>query len=298
MIEVVLIAVIMIFMITYRNNSGENFSKFFIKQVTGVYDKYAPYSFQEVRRKTIELKQEYTVKQYFVQVCLFAGAAGIVGYLYFYNLIVVIVYAILATLFVPYLAYLRCMKVYSDFIFEQIQVYTTNTIMEFNTTQSFVKSLEGVRDSGVLEDPVLADVNVMISMAYANGTIDDSLEYMNSKYDYYMLRNMHQLFLQITNEGSKDAGGALENMSMDIDALVENVYRDRMDRNNFYKRFIMFGLILYLLIMLVQYLLGVDSYQDLLNKWYVQVMLHAIVIVNTYFLISGSKYYYENVGAE
>ena len=29
---------------------------------------------------------------------------------------------------------------------KQIQVYTTNVIMEFNTTQSFVKSLEGVRD--------------------------------------------------------------------------------------------------------------------------------------------------------
>ena len=29
---------------------------------------------------------------------------------------------------------------------------------------------------------------------------------------------MHQLFLQITKEGARDAGQALENMSMDIDA--------------------------------------------------------------------------------
>ena len=44
--------------------------------------------------------------------------------------------------------------------------------MEFNTTQSFVKSLEGVRDSGILEDPVLSDVKVMIDMSYTNGTIE------------------------------------------------------------------------------------------------------------------------------
>ena len=38
--------------------------------------------------------------------------------------------------------------------------------MEFNTTQSFVKALEGVRDSGVLEDPLLSDIKEMIQMAY------------------------------------------------------------------------------------------------------------------------------------
>ena len=70
-------------------------------------------------------------------------------------LIISIFYAIIAVMFIPYLAYLRCKKVYSEFIFEQIQTYCTNVIMEFNTTQSFVKSLEGVRDSGIIEDPVL-----------------------------------------------------------------------------------------------------------------------------------------------
>lgn len=57
-------------------------------------------------------------------------------------------------------------KAYSEFIFEQIQVYSTNVIMEFNTTQSFVKALEGVRDSGVLEEPLLGDVKEMINMSY------------------------------------------------------------------------------------------------------------------------------------
>ena len=165
------------------------------------------------------------------------------------------------------------------------------------TTQSFVKSLEGVYSSGVLEDPVKEDVKVMIDMAYENGTINQSLEYMNEKYDYYMVRNMHQLFLQITNEGSKDSSESLENMSQDIDMLVESVYRDRIDRESFYKKFIVFGLVLYGMIALVQIMLG-DTYQEMLKLWYVNLLLHVIVIINTYFLLGGTKFYNENVGAE
>jgi len=121
---------------------------------------------------------------------------------------------------------------------------------------------------------------------------------MNDKYDYYIVRNMHQLFLQITNEGARDASGSLENMSLDIDMLVEGVYRDRMDRANFHKKFLQFGGILYLMIMLVQFLLGVETYIETLKIWYVQLLLHGIVLINTYFLLNGEKFYNENVGAE
>ena len=169
--------------------------------------------------------------------------------------------------------------------------------MEFATTQSFVKALEGVYASGVLEDPVKADIKAMIDMAYENGTINQSLEYLNEKYDYYMVRNMHQLFLQITNEGSKDASDSLENMSQDIDTLVEGVYRDRLDREAFYKKFLVFGFILYLMIALVQLILK-DTYRTMLQLWYVRLLLHAIVLINSYFLLSGTKYYNEDVGAE
>ena len=298
MIEIVIVSIIIIFMITYRKNSGESLSKYFEKTSGEIYDKYAPYSFKLVREKTKELGREYTAKQYIMQILIFATVAAVIGYLYFYSLVVVIIYIFIAVLFVPYLAYLRCKRIYSEFIFEQIQIYSTNVIMEFNTTQSFVKSLEGVRDSGVLEDPILSDVNKMIEMAYQNGTINQSLEFFNKKYDYYVIRNMHQLFLQITNEGSKDAGEALENMLLDIDMLVENVYRDRMDRANFHKRFIIFGMVLYLLIMLIEYLLGRDTYVEMLDLWYINVLLHSVVLINSYFLLSGEKYYNENVGAE
>ena len=297
-IEIIVIAVIFLFVYIYRKNSGNTSYKFITRTIGNTYEKYAPYSFKVVREKAKELGQEYTVKQYTVQVILFGTVAAFVSYLYFYSIIWSIVYAAVAIAFIPYLAYLRCKKAYSEYIFEQIQVYTTNVIMEYNTTQSFVKSLEGVRDSGVLEDPVLSDVKEMIQMAYDNGTIDEAVRFMNEKYNYYVVKNMHQLFLQITKEGSKDSGAALEGMLQDIDMLVESVYRDRIDRTSFFKQFVTFGVALYFLVLLVQLLLGNDSYITLLEDWYVVVLLHGVILINTYFLLSGIKYYHEDVGAE
>lgn len=296
--ELFLLIIIGVTVVLYRNYKGENVSKFFSSQFQTVYDKFAPYSFKMVREKAKDLGQEFTPRQYLMQILMLGGFSGVVSYLYFYNVVICIVYVIAAIAAVPYLAYLRCKRVYSEFVFEQIQVYTTNVIMEFATTQSFVKSLEGVRDSGVLEDPVLSDVNTMIDMAYEQGAIDEAINFMNEKYPFYIVKNMHQLFLQITKEGARDTGESLENMQLDIDTLVESVYRDRMDRANFHKKFLQYGVILYLLVMLVQYMLGRTNYLALIEKTYVQVILHFIIIFNAYFLIKGEKYYNENVGAE
>lgn len=294
-----IVLAIAVFIILYRNNSNSNnVYKFINKKVGALYDRYAPYSFKVVREKVKELGQEYTPRQYAIQVIVFAVGAAVVTYLYFYNIIVSIIYAIAAVAVIPYLTYLRCKRLYSEFIFEQIQVYTTNTIMEFATTQSFVKALEGVYSSNVLEDPVKSDVKMMIDLAYENGTVEQSIEYMNSKYDYFIVRNMHQLFLQITNEGAKDSGESLENMSQDIDMLVESVYRDRIDRATFHKKFLQFGILLYLMVMLVQFMLGIETYNQMLEDWWVVLLLHGIIWLNTYFILSGEKYYNEDVGAE
>lgn len=296
--ELLIIIVIIVGVFLYRNYKGQNVGKFITEQVQTIYDKYAPFSFKVVREKAKELGQEYSTKQYVLQICLFAGGAGGISYLYFYNIVISLMYATIAVTFVPYLAYLRCKRVYSEFIFEQIQVYTSNVIMEFATTQSFVKSLEGVRNSGILEDPVLSDVNHMIELSYDNGTIDEALEYMSELYPYYIVKNMHQLFLQITKEGARNSADSLDNMQLDIDMLIESVYRDRIERASFHKNFLTFGVTLYLLVMLVQLLLGNESYIILLERWYIQLLLHAVIVVNTYFLLKGEKYYNENVGAE
>lgn len=296
--EIIIVILIMIFIILYRRNTGDNFYKYLMSEINNIYSKYAPYSFQMVREKTIELGQEYTTKEYISQVVIFGVAGAGVAYLYFYSIFWAILYAAAAIAFIPYLAYLRCQRIYSEFLFEQIQVYTTNVIMEFNTTQSFVKALEGVHESGVLEDPILSDVKLMIDLSYQNGIIDESIKYFDDKYPYYMVKNMHQLFLQITKEGAKDSGESLENMLLDIDMLVEGVYRDKMDRESFHKKFLTFGLALYLLVMLTQFLLGRENYIKMLDEWYINILLHGIILINTYFLLSGEKFYNEDTGAE
>jgi len=297
--ELVIWILIALFIFIYRRNDGsESFYNFTKSQFSGIYDKYAPYSFKTISAKMKDLKQEYTTKDYILQIVVFGGIAGGIAYLYFYSLIMVAIYGGIAIALIPYLAWLRSKRLYSEYLFEQIQVYTTNVIMEFNTTQSFVKSLEGVRDSGILEDPVLEDVKTMINMSYQNGTIDESILYFNERYPYYMVKNMHQLFLQITKEGAKDSGEALENMSMDIDSLVEGVYRDQMDRKQFHTKFITFALVLFLLVLVMQVLLGRESYVKLLDQWYVHLVLHGIIIINCYFLLTGEKYYNDDVGVE
>ena len=292
-----LVGIILLFIVFYRSTGGKDIYKEVTSSLGPVYDKIAPYTYKEIRVKIKELGQNYKFKDYLRQIVIFGGIAGAMGYLYFYDIVVAIIYAGIAIAFIPYLEYLRCKRLYSEFIFEQVQTYTTNIILDFQTSQSFVKSLEGVYESGVLEDPVKSDVKIMIDLAYRNGTINQSLEYFQNKYDFYMVKNMHQLFLQITNEGAKDSQEALENMSLDIDMLVEAVYRDRIDRANFHKKLIRFGIMLYGMIALIQLLLG-DTYSQLLSMWYLKLLIHLLVVMNSYFLLSGEKYYNENVGAE
>ena len=293
-----LLFIIIVFIAFYRNYDGQGVNKFITEQVGSAYEKVAPYSFKVVREKTKQLGREYTPRQYMIQALILGGFAGVVSYLYFYNIMWTIIYIVAAIAFIPYLSYLRCKREYSEFLFEQIQVYTSNTIMEFATTQSFVKAIEGVRDSGILDDPVKTDVNHMIDLAYTNGDIEESLTYMNNLYPYYIVKNMHQLFLQITKEGAKDAMDSLENLQLDIDMLVESVYRDRIERATSHKKFLQFGVMLYLLVMLIQVLLGTETYLELLNRWYIALVLHSLIIINSYFLLKGEKYYNENVGAE
>ena len=296
--EIILIGLIIIFIISYRTKKGESVYKFISEQAVNAYKKIEPYSFKTMREKVKELGLEYTPRQYIFQILLFAVLAGGISYLYFYNLAITIVYIALAVSVIPYITYLRCKRQYSEYIFEQVQVYCTNTIMEFSTTQAFVKSLEGVVASGVLEEPLLSDVKTMIALSYEKGDVYDSIKYMDTKYPYYMVKNMHQLFLQVTKEGAKDTQETFENMLTDIDVLVEGVYRDRADRAAFHKQFITFGVSLYGMIALIQLLIGQETYISMIDNIWIRIFVHIIVLINSWFLLSGEKYYNENVGAE
>ena len=296
--EILIIGLVILFIVSYRSKKGESVYKFISERAVNVYKKVEPYSFKVMRDKVKELGLDYTPRQYLFQVILFAGLSGGISYLYFYNIIISVVYIAIAVSFIPYITYLRCKRQYSEYIFEQVQVYCTNTIMEFNTTQAFVKSLEGVVESGILEEPLLSDVKLMIALSYEKGDIYDSIKYMDMKYPYYMVKNMHQLFLQVTKEGAKDTSETFENMLADIDVLVEGVYRDRSDRARFHSQFLTFGISLYGMIALIQLLISQETYISMLDNIFIRILVHVIVIINSYFLLSGEKYYNENVGAE
>ena len=296
--EFILVGVILIFLILYRKKSDKSVYSFISEQANSLYEKYVPYTYKKMREKIKELGLYFTPAQYTAQVAGFAVLAGVVSYMYFYNIIICVVYIVIAISVIPYLNYLRCKRQYSEYIFEQIQVYCTNTILEFATTNAFVKSLEGVVNSGVLEEPILSDVKTMISLSYEKGDVYDSIKYFDSKYPFYMVKNMHQLFLQVTKEGAKNTGETFDNMLNDIDMLVEGVYRDRMDRSNFHKQFLIYGVALYGLVMLIQLLISVPTYISMLDVFFVKIIIHAVVIINSLFLLSGEKYYNENVGAE
>ena len=86
-IEIFVVIAIVIFLIIYRKNTGDTSYKFISKSMTNTYNKYAPYSFKVVREKAKELGQEYTSREYTVQVVMFGVGAAFISYLYFYSLI-------------------------------------------------------------------------------------------------------------------------------------------------------------------------------------------------------------------
>ena len=55
-----LAAFVIVFVIAYRNSAGQNIYLYVSKTAGNLYDKYAPYSFKEVRQKVKDLGQEYT----------------------------------------------------------------------------------------------------------------------------------------------------------------------------------------------------------------------------------------------
>ena len=110
--ELIILWIIGIYVVSYRQNNGENVYRFFITQVKDTYEKFAPYSYKEVREKVKALGQDFTARQYTSQIVMFAGIAGGISYLYFYNIVVAIIYALIAVAFIPYLAYLRYQKIY------------------------------------------------------------------------------------------------------------------------------------------------------------------------------------------
>ena len=114
--EIIIVGAIILFLVMYRSSSNKGVYEFFEGAVKEVYDQYAPYSYKVMHQKVKELGLEYTKKQYLIQIVVFAGLAALIGYLYFYSVIVAVVYAVIAVCFIPYITYLRCKRQYMRII--------------------------------------------------------------------------------------------------------------------------------------------------------------------------------------
>ena len=80
--EFVIIFLIVMFVVLYRQSNGTSVYKFVVDNVETIYEKYAPYSFKVVREKCKEMGLEYNVKQYTTQVIIFAVLAFVISYLF------------------------------------------------------------------------------------------------------------------------------------------------------------------------------------------------------------------------
>ena len=80
-----IVTAIIVFIIIYRSANGENVYKYVSERTSFIYEKVAPYSFKTIREKVKELGQEYTTRQYIIQIVAFAAIAAVISYLYFYS---------------------------------------------------------------------------------------------------------------------------------------------------------------------------------------------------------------------
>ena len=62
--EFVIILLIVVFVVLYRQSNGTSVYKFVVNNVETIYEKYAPYSFKVVREKCKEMGLEYSQKKY------------------------------------------------------------------------------------------------------------------------------------------------------------------------------------------------------------------------------------------
>ena len=62
--EFIIILLIVLFVVLYRQSNGESVYKFVVDGVSQAYDKFAPFSFKVIREKCKEMGLEYTTRQY------------------------------------------------------------------------------------------------------------------------------------------------------------------------------------------------------------------------------------------
>ena len=69
--EFIIVIFLFLFAVLYYVRRGDSVYKFIKEGSVTIYDKYAPFSYKNIRRKVKELGQEYTFKDYVIQLIMF-----------------------------------------------------------------------------------------------------------------------------------------------------------------------------------------------------------------------------------
>ena len=123
MIESILIVLLTIFVIISRFGKNDSVNVAVKNGYKKILGKLLPYNFDDVRKKAKELGESFSIKQYIFQFVLFFIGGGGVAFLYFRSLSWALVYGFIATTFIPYLTMLKYNRIYSEYLFECIQIY-------------------------------------------------------------------------------------------------------------------------------------------------------------------------------
>ena len=81
---------------SYRAQTGGSVYTFIVDTVRSLYNKYAPYTYQEVRAKTKELGQDYSPRQFMMQILLIGGLFGLLWSMVLISVIIYMIYSELA----------------------------------------------------------------------------------------------------------------------------------------------------------------------------------------------------------
>ena len=128
-------------------------------------------------------------------------------------------------------------------------------------------------------DPLKKDIDYMIGLIASTGNIKQGLEYMNLRYNYYILHDAHNLLYAFElAKGETNIDGPLNNMLRDVDKLVEmsiHLKKRKEIRNNLFI-FYLFLLLKYLF----QIIVGFEEYLLLLKEMWFVITIHITVILN------------------
>jgi hypothetical protein len=245
------------------------------KHVVGTID------YQNIKTKLKSMEKTYKKAPLVLTSLLILTALFFLTFLCFYDYKVSLVYTIISIFIIWYVITIRYRGIYNRFIFNQVVLYTSLIISEYQKQQSIFVALSKARENELIIDPLKKDIDYMIGLIASTGNIKQGLEYMNLRYNYYILHDAHNLLYAFElAKGETNIDGPLNNMLRDVDKLVENVYSSERKRKEIRNNLFIFLLISFAGNYLFQIIVGFEEYLLLLKEMWFVITIHITVILN------------------